>query len=140
MPLPPGAGKTTPPGDVRYGFGVAWSGSYTRIHLIEPDPEKFDTKEFLKNLTTTIKLEPPPFSIQMIGTSTPVKDYLTKVCDKKCGWAVTEVIELGDGRWLRGQTIAWENFDLSTFPMEAYGWDKTRGEENRPVWMVLHKS
>jgi len=51
---------------------------------------------------------------------------------------ITECLECGDGTWLKGSTF-FKKDDKSKQTLEALGWDESRGEEKKPVWVALHK-
>ncbi|GAB1735343.1 hypothetical protein NU219Hw_g2981t1 [Hortaea werneckii] len=54
------------------------------------------------------------------------------------GWAVTEVIEVGDNTFLKGTTVAYGS-DKATVSLASMGWNGKRGKSLPPVWLTVHK-
>lgn len=51
---------------------------------------------------------------------------------------ITECIECGDGTWIKGSTF-FQKDDKSKQTLETLGWDSTRGQDRKPVWIAVHK-
>lgn len=54
------------------------------------------------------------------------------------GWALTEVVEKGDGEWMKGGTVVWGD-GKARGAVKVLGWSEKRGAEREPVWVVLHQ-
>ncbi|KAI7164815.1 hypothetical protein KC349_g492 [Hortaea werneckii] len=54
------------------------------------------------------------------------------------GWAVTEVIEVGDNTFLKGTTVAYGS-DKAKVSLASMGWNGKRGKALPPVWLTVHK-
>ncbi|EME81260.1 uncharacterized protein MYCFIDRAFT_81333 [Pseudocercospora fijiensis CIRAD86] len=106
--------------------------SHTMLHI------------FSKASTKIWEHDSPPkslnFKIFKVATNFRVKDVIERVlktgdCE---GWCVTEVVEVGGGRWRKGTTVKFgEEKGLGT--LADMGWNGRRGGELPPVWLVVHK-
>ncbi|KZF21757.1 hypothetical protein L228DRAFT_269213 [Xylona heveae TC161] len=83
------------------------------------------------------------FAIMRVPTSMTVKDVIhqlgaTTGDNAKNG--ITEVLELGDGRWLKG--ISFFAADKkSEKPIADFGWDEKRGPGGlSPIWLAVHRA
>ncbi|KAI7226547.1 hypothetical protein KC343_g7916 [Hortaea werneckii] len=54
------------------------------------------------------------------------------------GWAVTEVIEVGDNTFFKGTTVAYGS-DKAKVSLASMGWNGKRGKSLPPVWLTVHK-
>lgn len=54
------------------------------------------------------------------------------------GWALTEVHEVGDGKWCKGGTVVSGDAKAGE-GVKGLGWNEKRGGEREPVWVVLHE-
>lgn len=82
----------------------------------------------------------PVFEPKMFPSGLTVKDLIQRLGapdndDSKYG--MTEVHELGDGRWTAGQTILL-NSDYAKKTLREVGWDETRGFSAKPVWIKVY--
>ncbi|EKG22560.1 hypothetical protein MPH_00133 [Macrophomina phaseolina MS6] len=82
----------------------------------------------------------PPFNIWEADVGWTVKqllEYLGKGDDK---WAITEVVEAGNGRWYRGSTIKHKD-ERAAETLATQGWTDKRGKPfgQTPVWVIVHK-
>jgi hypothetical protein len=60
--------------------------------------------------------------------------------NKECqGWAITECIELGGGRWARGQTFVFGSHQASDLTLNMIGWGPARNRTGDPLYVYVHK-
>lgn len=71
--------------------------------------------------------------------STTASELMEQLLGKDgTGWALTEVVEKGDGEWGKGGTVAWGDAKAGE-GLKKLGWTELRGGERPPVWVVLHE-
>lgn len=78
-----------------------------------------------------------------VATTMPVGGVIERVMKRKTaeeceGWAVTEVVETGDGGWAKGTTVKWGS-EKAKGSLGGMGWGVKRGDGLPPVWVVVHK-
>lgn len=54
-------------------------------------------------------------------------------------YGITEVHEMGEGRFTAGQTILRDSEDANK-TLAQIGWDESRGTGRRPVWIMPYSS
>ncbi|KAI9725374.1 MAG: hypothetical protein M1828_003224 [Chrysothrix sp. TS-e1954] len=78
------------------------------------------------------------FQELVVGTSWTVKELIEGLGGGK-GYAVTEVVEVGDGTWSKGTTVKHDDKDGAKLNLEKLGWTAKRGNEQEPLYIVLWK-
>ncbi|KAH0369921.1 hypothetical protein KCU65_g2985, partial [Aureobasidium melanogenum] len=79
------------------------------------------------------------FYVPCVMSITELIEQLMGAEGDKCkGWALTEVLEKGDGVFVKGGCVEFGS-DKAKKVLGDVGWDEKMGVERPPVWMVLHK-
>lgn len=83
------------------------------------------------------------FKIFRVSVLFTVKNVIERVrkdsSGEKCvGWAATEVVEAGNGKWRKGTTVEYEG-EKAKGSLKSVGWDEKRGAARPPVWIVVHR-
>ncbi|KAF1356647.1 hypothetical protein BDV97DRAFT_12862 [Delphinella strobiligena] len=68
-----------------------------------------------------------------------IEDLVGAEGEEVRGWAVTEVLEKGDGGFVRDVTVE-HGGDLAKKDLASMGWNQSRSACRPPVWLVLHKN
>nr|POE77810.1 hypothetical protein CFP56_09453 [Quercus suber] len=143
------------PGGTNYMFAI----EHTTIHILRQPLSAWKDKYRGQKL---------PFMIQKVSTEMSVGVVMRNVMSAKVGrdfsqcegWAITEIIEQGDGKWakvhsLPGRDVFVMRAKLSTDisqgstvlygstkaagPLSSMGWNAKRGTSLPPVWLTVHK-
>lgn len=81
------------------------------------------------------------FEVNKVPLSLTVADVVDVVSGKEGdevkGWCLTEVVELGDGKWSKGRVV--EYADGGKITLEGFGCSAKNGESLPPKWIVVHK-
>ncbi|KAL8738679.1 MAG: hypothetical protein Q9181_000563 [Wetmoreana brouardii] len=126
---PPGANLLGQPAPSFDGVEYLYPNDHTLFHVIWDRHMELDKP-----------IHTPVFDARMFPTGLTVKDLIQRLGapeDDDSKYGVTEVHELGDGRWTAGQTILL-NSDYAKKTLRDVGWDETRGFSNKPVWIKVH--
>ncbi|KAK4953440.1 hypothetical protein LTR28_006472 [Elasticomyces elasticus] len=83
------------------------------------------------------------FRIWIVPCNSSVRELVERLCEGVGGEkmkkiAVTECVEAGTGKWLKGTTIEYKS-DKAMDKLKSLGWSSKRGESLPPVWVCLHK-
>ena len=74
-----------------------------------------------------------------VPCATTAKELMEQLLGKEAtGWALTEVVEKGDGEWYKEVTVVWGDAKAEQ-GVKGLGWTESRGGERPPVWVVLHE-
>jgi len=74
-----------------------------------------------------------------VPCATTAKELMEQLLGKEAtGWALTEVVEKGDGEWYKEVTVVWGDAKAE-LGVKGLGWTESRGGERPPVWVVLHE-
>lgn len=66
-----------------------------------------------------------------------IEQLLGKEGQECNGWALTEVQEQGNGKWVKGGTVEFGG-EKGGEVIKGLGWSELRGGARPPVWVVLH--
>lgn len=81
------------------------------------------------------------FDINRVPLSLTVGDVIEAVSGKEGdeikAWCLTEVIEVGDGKWSKGRSVVYE--DAGKITLDGFGCSAKHGESLPPKWIVVHK-
>ncbi|GAB7341012.1 hypothetical protein MBLNU457_7345t1 [Dothideomycetes sp. NU457] len=81
------------------------------------------------------------FEVNKVALSLTVADVIDVVSGKEGEevkvWCLTEVVEVGDGKWSRGRVV--EYADGTKVTLEGFGCSARNGEDLPPKWVVVHK-
>lgn len=79
------------------------------------------------------------FSIVRVPCSMTIAELIQQLGAEGANDKVTECIELGNGAWAKGISIA-KSDDAAKQTVAQVGWDEARGEgPNRPVWIIVSR-
>ncbi|KKA23472.1 hypothetical protein T310_2538 [Rasamsonia emersonii CBS 393.64] len=138
------------------GFGYIFPEHHTTIHLIEPEYLPFNHHQDHQS-------RPFRFCAYNVATSLTVAEFMRRACfyhhhhrsgkhtgimdpgaagDRVYAYCITECIELGDGRWGRGQEFCIAagggdrclQAEVQSLTLADVGWDETRA--TKPVWIA----
>ncbi|KAL8778589.1 MAG: hypothetical protein Q9203_001970 [Teloschistes exilis] len=82
----------------------------------------------------------PEFAAKMFPTGLTVRELIQRLGapdDDDTKYGVKEIHELGDGRWVAGQTILLDS-PRAAKTLREVGWDERRGTSTKPVWLQVH--
>ncbi|KAF2088531.1 hypothetical protein K490DRAFT_55940 [Saccharata proteae CBS 121410] len=117
------------PGGLTVGHTFLYNSHYTSLHIITtPDAKPWDTPgaDF-------------SFSIFKADCDWSVAKLLDRLGKKADECVVTECVELGQGKWVKGTSVEGKG-DKGKTALRAAGWDEKRGVDRPPVWLVVHKA
>jgi len=81
------------------------------------------------------------FEVNRVPLSLTVADVIDVVSakegDEVKGWCMTEVVEVGGGKWSKGRGV--EYGDAGKVTLEGFGCSAKNGESLPPKWIVVHK-
>ena len=77
------------------------------------------------------------FNVVALSCFSTVRETIEKLGGGR-DYIMTECLELGDGRWAKGTSIAWSDV-RATRGVGALGWSRRRGVEVGPIWVVVSK-
>ena len=81
------------------------------------------------------------FDVNRVPLSLTVGDVIEAVSGKEGDeiktWCLTEVVEIGDGKWSRGRVV--EYADAGKVTLDGFGCSAKNGESLPPKWVVVHK-
>ncbi|KJX92739.1 hypothetical protein TI39_contig5829g00010 [Zymoseptoria brevis] len=130
----PAAGSQAPPA-LAPGVNYMFPPAHTMLHVFNKGAPIWEDKYKGQGLA---------FKIFKVSTQYTVKEVVERVMaasddkDKCKDWACTEVVECGDGRWIKGTTIPYKD-DKAKGNLASMGWSEKRGQGLPPVWLVVHK-
>ncbi|KAK5137153.1 hypothetical protein LTR08_000658 [Meristemomyces frigidus] len=117
------------------GTNYMFPTEHTQLHIFQRAAKVWEDK--YKGVELKVK-------IFKVDTQSSVKSVIERtlgVTDaEKCkGWAISEVLERGDGQWAKGSTIEYAS-DKAKGTLASMGWNARRGDALPPVWVVVHKA
>ncbi|KAF2807688.1 uncharacterized protein BDZ99DRAFT_62698 [Mytilinidion resinicola] len=120
------------PGGRQPGYNILFSKEYCSIHVFVMDnppwaddanTNQAEVQKFHADCNWNVK--------QLMEALRPGQD-----CS---AWAITEVVEKGDGKWARGSTFVYTS-ERAGFPLTVVGWTKNRRDGDKgAVWVWMHK-
>ncbi|KAL9602961.1 MAG: hypothetical protein Q9219_001486 [cf. Caloplaca sp. 3 TL-2023] len=127
---PPGAALLGQAAPNFEGVDYLYPRDHTVLHIIL---DKFMT------LDPTTRL--PKWEARLFPTGLTVRELIKQLGapdEDENKYGVTEVHELGNGRWAAGQTVLLGS-EYSKKTLGEIGWSETRGFAAKPVWLKIHK-
>lgn len=121
-----------PAPDMRSGMNYMYPPTHTKLHIFNKSWKLWEDKHTGKSFNFKIFNVATTFTPAMV-----IENVLSGKCEPK-GWAITEVVEKGDGAWAKGTTIE-HGGDRAGASLESMGWTGKRGGALPPVWVVVHK-
>lgn len=123
----PSEGLGQPGSGLPQGFKYIYPTGNTTIHLAKGGVEPW------KQPGTVFQ-----FDGIKIGTNATVRELIA-ACGGDESNAITEMVELGSGRWAKGRTFKHEDAKAE-WSLERLGWSAKKGVEHPPVWITMTKS
>ena len=121
------------PPHTRAGMNYMFPAEHTKLHIFNKSSKVWEVKHAGKSLNFKIFNVATTFTPAMV-----IENVLSGKAAPK-GWAITEVVERGDGAWAKGTTIDYGG-DRAGAALSSLGWTAKRGESLPPVWVVVHKA
>ncbi|GAB7360473.1 hypothetical protein MBLNU230_g8425t1 [Neophaeotheca triangularis] len=127
------------PPSLREGTNYMFPPTHTMLHIFNKAAPIWEPHYQNQNLD---------FKIFKVGTNFSVEDVIERVRGvggdeagrEKCeGWAAVEVVEVGDGRWVRGSAVRYGSCKAKGGRLGELGWGGKRGGDLPPVWIVVMK-
>jgi len=108
---------------------------HTKLHIFNKTSRVWEARYAGRQHNFKIFTVSTTFTPRMV-----IENVIGQRGDEANGWAITEVMETGDGHWVRGSTIEYGS-DRAGGNLASMGWTVSRGAENGlpPVWCVVHK-
>ncbi|KAI7488234.1 hypothetical protein KC351_g2142 [Hortaea werneckii] len=130
------------PPKIPVGTNFWFAAEFTQLHIfnkgvkIWEDRWRGDRKAF-KAFTVDIHW-PVRTIIERTRNQTNAETTAEQQAAACSGWAVTEVIEVGDNTFFKGTTVAYGS-DKAKVSLASMGWNGRRGKSLPPVWLTVHK-
>ncbi|KAI9707046.1 MAG: hypothetical protein M1836_000006 [Candelina mexicana] len=122
----PGAQLT---GGLMSGASYIYPSTHTNLHVIHPL-----ARPPWEGEPQTIK-----FTITKVPTMMSIKDVIQRVLGDGDAHKVTEVLEVGEGKWFPGKGFSAGELGAGK-SCGVVGWDESRGEGGRrPVWVYFER-
>ncbi|KAM0718047.1 hypothetical protein Q7P37_006379 [Cladosporium fusiforme] len=121
------------PPKLRDGMNYMFPAEHTKLHIFNKSSRVWEDKYKGKTMDFKIFTVSTNFTPGMV-----IENVISKKGDDAKGWAVTEVVERGDGMWSKGTTIEYGS-DKAGGSLSTMGWTGKRGDALPPVWVVVHK-
>lgn len=108
---------------------------HTKLHIFNKSSKVWEAKHAGKEHNFKIFIASTQLTPAMV-----MENVLRKRGDEAQGWALTEVMEAGNGCWVKGSTIEYGS-ERAKGSLASMGWTGKRGEKDGlpPVWCVVHK-
>ncbi|KAK4545155.1 hypothetical protein LTR36_003706 [Oleoguttula mirabilis] len=117
------------------GSNYMFPMEHTKMHIFQKACKVWESK---------YKDEQLKFKIFYVDTQSSVKSVIERTLgssdvDMCNGWAISEVMEHGEGVWIKGTTFEYTN-DRANGILASMSWDAKRGTSRPPVWVAVHKA
>ncbi|OCK83726.1 hypothetical protein K432DRAFT_379272 [Lepidopterella palustris CBS 459.81] len=132
-PPPASPGQYDPlqlPGGLHSGVNLLYGPEYTVIKRITGNKPPWEQASNFNFEFNDLKADCNWNIRQLINALRPNED--------NAGWAVTQVLEMGHGKFIKGSTIPFDG-DKGSQNLKDVGWTGRCGSVLPPVWVWVHK-
>ncbi|KAF2495054.1 hypothetical protein BU16DRAFT_526950 [Lophium mytilinum] len=120
------------PGGRMPGYNILFSKEYCCVNMFIMDTPPWDED------AKTDRAETQKYHVDCNWNMKQVMDRLRSGQDC-AAWAITEVVEKGDGKWARGSTFVYTS-ERAALPLTLVGWTKNRRDGDKgAIWVWMHK-
>ncbi|KAF2457390.1 hypothetical protein BDY21DRAFT_24429 [Lineolata rhizophorae] len=120
-------------GGLRAGFGLQYPPVFTHLHVCSFKKAPWEPTKAA--IHAGLKFE---FSVQKAPTDMTVKQLIRNLGGGD-GHVITELIEVGDGRWAKGVEVRAKDAAAGK-TLGQLGWSGLKGTDQAPVWVWVRKA